>query len=146
MLAKLPKAKPDIRALQSLWYKKLKDEGFRDIEKNPDLLNQWDSSYFQTHYNPDTFQAKQIYFYRAKHFLDAYPFPHPIQKKIWSMHSDGIGVRQIAISIGDDPYLSLPLWHHSLGSVSNKDRVNELLQPLKKAFMLWLRSYVDGDL
>lgn len=137
---KVPKS--DYKALKALWYQKLKNEGFKDIEsaQNSDLLNQWDSAYFQLRYDPDSFAAKESYFYRARQFLEIHDFKHPIQKQIWKLHSDGLGIRQIAIHIGIDPYLSLPLFGKTIAGSTYKDGIAEILNPLKKVFFEWMNS------
>lgn len=131
MLSHHKKAPTDLKALQAIWYEKLKDTGFQDIERrNGELLNQWDSAYFQLRYDPETFSAKETYFYRARQFLNEHLFLHPVQEEIWRLHCEGLGVRQIAIHIGAHPHL---------GGATNKDRVAELLRPIRKEFMQKLR-------
>lgn len=147
MLSHHKKAPTDLKALTAIWYQRLKDEGFHDIEsrKDPNMLNQWDSAYFQLRYDPDSFAAKESYFYRAQQFLQVHSFRHPIQKEIWRLHSEGQGVRQIATHIGEDLYLSLPLFAKTINGSTYKDGVAEILNPLKKAFFEWMNAERSND-
>ncbi len=85
----------ELKALTALWYKKLKDTGFQEIESGP-YLKEWHAHYFQTRITPDLFQVKQQYFISASHFLITYTFETDLEKQIWQLHSEGKSYREIA--------------------------------------------------
>jgi len=90
---------PELKALQKHWYKKLKDEGFNDIEdtNSPrELLKQWHSTYFYRHYTVETFQDKQDYWRTCSRFLHSHTFQTVHEKKVWELYCDGQSLRQIA--------------------------------------------------
>lgn len=87
--------KKEFKELQSEWYNKLKDSGFKDIEQEDGNLKIWNSSFFQRRYPPDVFIAKASYYRMAEHFLNAYAFSAPIDKLVWELHSNGISYRGI---------------------------------------------------
>lgn len=119
---------PKARLLSLLreWDKRLRQSGFRDVEsrdkKTGELrLTAWDSYYFKIRNSPDIFEIKQEYYYRAGQFLNSYKFISQTDKHIWEMHSQGIGLRQIAKSLKD------------LGIRTNKDYVANIVKRLKRA-------------
>ncbi len=82
--------------LKSLWYKKLADSGFTDIENSEGLLNTWASE--PRSYNTVlSSESKQEYYRLAGHFLHDYKFANTTDKIIWQYHSDGISHRDIVI-------------------------------------------------
>lgn len=96
----------NFKKIQKEWYDKLKKEGFEDIEdvhEKTEYIRIWHSSYFQTKYHPQVFEAKRTYYELAGQFLEASPhfrfelyFQCEIEKTIWEMHAQGIPVRTIA--------------------------------------------------
>ena len=117
--------KKTLKSLLKIWDAKLKASGFKDIEKRTKkgelTLNAWDSHYFQARYEPDVFDIKQEYYYKARQFLHSYKFKSQTDKHIWEMHSDGFGLRVIAQSLVDS------------GIRTNKDYVATIVKRLKKA-------------
>lgn len=112
---------PDLKALQKIWYKKLKDSGFVDIEDTnspKEFLKTWHSSYFISRYTPEAFERKQMYYRLCSHFLWAYPFESNLEREIWRMHSDGIPLREIATQL------------RSKKIKLNKDNVNKIIVKL----------------
>lgn len=81
----------DFKTLQKMWYQRLKDDGFIDIENK-----EWHSRYFVTQYSPVQFANKQEYFRRAQIFLHEFPFKNRRDRKIWRLHSEGFTLREIA--------------------------------------------------
>lgn len=89
----------DLKALQKLWYEKLKLTGFVDIEDTSsprEYLKTWHSSYFIHRHTPESFQSTQDYYRRASQFLYEYPYFKRMEKKVWALHTDGISMREIA--------------------------------------------------
>lgn len=93
---------PEFRKLQRDWYKKLKEDGFEDIEdtnSKEEFLKEWHSSSFQLSHDPATFEAKQEYFYLATKFLSSYQFPTEVERIIWTLHAEGKSLREIAVDL-----------------------------------------------
>lgn len=86
------------RELRSLWYKKLREHGFKDIEQNDEdeHLYQWDSIRFKGADAVRRYTTKSEYYRRAGMFLHDYNFAKTEDKLIWEKHSSGISVRNIA--------------------------------------------------
>jgi len=87
-----------LKALQKIWYKKLKDDGFVDIEEfheNPFLKNS-ESTYFFRRYTPEEYAEKEEYYSCARRFLYRYSFETKLDREVWHLHSEGIGYREIA--------------------------------------------------
>lgn len=86
----------EFKALQARWNKKLEDEGFQDIE-TPDgrLKGISHADFFKAHYNQIDAQAKQEYYRCAGYFLYEYKFKNQLERKIWELHVEGIGIREI---------------------------------------------------
>lgn len=87
------------KALRDEWYKKLKEQGFEDIEdiNSPrEMLKTWHSRDFARRFNEDRFSAKQEYFLAAVHLLERFKFETALDKEIWTLHADGKSLREIA--------------------------------------------------
>lgn len=89
------------KGLRVSWYKKLKENGFIDIEEaDRDTLQQWDCAYYQNRYTPDEFQAKQRYYELAGRLLHIEnEFWTDKEKSIWRLHSEGLTIREIAVIV-----------------------------------------------
>lgn len=97
----------EFKALQSLWYSKLKESGFEDIEdaqKKGEPLKRWDSTQFQRERARHSFDSKQTYYDRAGTLLETYAFESELDRQIWAMHSEGEAIRKIAKA------LDLKIW------------------------------------
>ncbi len=98
------------RLLRDRWYKKLKEEGFREIEdvnSNKEFLIDWHSQFFQFKYTPQEFLEKQRYFQMTRDFLYMHKFKSKRDKQIWFLHSEGLSCMEIANKIS----LSKPRVH-----------------------------------
>jgi len=82
--------------LKAKWYKKLKDSGFEDAEYDDNTLRVWHSYRFIDKHEPLTAETKEEYYRMSGHFLNEYKFQDKTDKFIWSKHSAGVGVREIA--------------------------------------------------
>lgn len=106
------------KALRDEWYAKLKQSGFDDIEdvNSPrEMLKQWHSIWFHTTSDPLHFKCKHRYFRMAEQFLNNFRFRSHIEKKIWSLHVEGLSLREIGSEVG-----------------LNKDKVNKIVLRFKK--------------
>lgn len=93
--------------LKNIWYKKLKDSGFKDIEdpKCPDgntqafsyrRLKKEDEIRISTR-----LEAKKEYYYLGYQFLHSHKFESELHRIIWNYHVEGIGVRNTAKLLRD---------------------------------------------
>lgn len=99
-MKKTAKKKPDLAQLKREWYKKLKKEGFDDIEADETRLKTWSSGtgspYRNTYkYKENMFDAKADYYRLAEHFLNEHRFKNNTERTIWEYHANGIGFRSI---------------------------------------------------
>lgn len=86
------------------WYKKLKESGFDDVEQDEDNLKEWTSSkLYRGQNNGASFEHIQVtrssreeYYRLAGYFLYDHEFKTPLEKEIWTYHSDGKSLREIA--------------------------------------------------
>jgi uncharacterized protein YerC len=90
----------DLKKLQKKWYKKLKDDGFVDIEEHEsghNRLHRWDSHYFQRRYTPDTFNAVTEYFHMMDDLYLTYDFEgNERNKRIMDLHRKGCTYSEIS--------------------------------------------------
>lgn len=110
-------AQPDeeFKHLEKLWYGKLKEEGFDDIEcthHSKRLLKEWDFNFFRNTFNPLKYESTLSYYSQAREFLVhenililigvivPSPFKSAIQRKVWELHCEGYSEREIAEKIG----------------------------------------------
>lgn len=94
------------RQLQKVWYLKLEETGFEDAEdtnSENEFLKTWHSSYFQTKYDPHSFESKRDYYDCALEFLHRnYQnhqyglFEYNQESRIWELHCEGLSLREIA--------------------------------------------------
>lgn len=91
------------KVLQAQWDKKLKEDGFVDIETrygDEILLKRYDSNYF-THKShgwrgADNHQAHAQYFREARHKMWTFKFRDEHDKTVWWLHANGLYNREIA--------------------------------------------------
>lgn len=84
----------DFKKLKAEWYSKLKDSGFKDIEKKSGQLTRGaprldDRAQVQV-------EAIESYYRMARIFLIEYKFEDEIQKTVWELHSEGVSTRDIS--------------------------------------------------
>lgn len=83
-----------VKALKDIWYKKLEDAGFDDIEQDEEKLKVWSTIFF-ARYNKTTVDAKIMYAQMAENFLREYRFDSDLDKVIWEYHSTNLSYRDI---------------------------------------------------
>lgn len=94
----------ELKKLQTKWYAKLKKEGFKDVEQPDGNLKVWHSYFFKVHHNETVYQAKEDYYRKAGHFLHEHIFQDSREKLIWTLHTDGISVRNIVKALHKKRY------------------------------------------
>ncbi len=92
----------DFQLLQDKWYAKLKKSGFEDAEKDEQSLKQYSSGLMGTQRESYSvrkvyYDSVQDYYIMAEHFLNEHKFKSN-ERTIWSLHSQGISARDIALS------------------------------------------------
>lgn len=80
----------EFKQLRKVWYEKLKQEGFEDIEKNDFELRH------PTRALPRDAESIAIYYKKARALLEQFPFESKRNKVIWFLHSDGVEGSEIA--------------------------------------------------
>lgn len=134
----------DFNDLQSVWYKKLEESGFNDIEEqypesNKAFLKTWDSHYFKSDchgfYGAEFYRIKADYYYYAAQYLHQGVFDSEIEKEIWSLHSDGFGVRKSAEKLNEKFLGGRPL---------TRDKVWRIVKRLRLNMRAFLRMEGDG--
>lgn len=89
-------SRKEFAALKKLWYAKLKDSGFYDLEtfNNKYIRKMWNGSLVSTRMRRD---AKQDYYLLAGRWTHTYEnFRSDAEKEIWSLYADGLSTHQIA--------------------------------------------------
>lgn len=89
-----PSQPKDLKALQKIWYEKLKKSGFKDAER-PDGRFHLCASSLPSRYNSTFFAAREEYFRLAGQLLHEYPFESTSQMLVWRLHSEGLSIREI---------------------------------------------------
>lgn len=86
----------DFIQLKALWYKKLKDTGFKDIETFSGYIKDWPSQRIQRDFSPEKIQERQEYFRAASQLYWEHEFDSVLEKSIWQLHCEGKSYREIS--------------------------------------------------
>ena len=90
----------EFKELEKVWYEKLKEEGFEDIENlsvESRTLKTWSNRFhIDKKYQADLEIAQQIYYEQARALIETETFYNEGWKKIWELHSEGMPEREIA--------------------------------------------------
>lgn len=90
-------------ALQKIWYDKLKETGFYDIEKPSGILKaeiyhvEWKKALNER-------ESREAYRDWAQTFLNRYRFKSELEKRVWECHCDGLSIRETAKALGQTRY------------------------------------------
>jgi hypothetical protein len=89
--------KKELQELKNLWYKKLENEGFKDIEAKDGRLKTWSYSVSRIAYKYKDLirDSKTQYYQLAEHFLNEYKFKSNFERIVWEYHSTGLGYQNI---------------------------------------------------
>lgn len=110
----------EFKALQDKWYKKLKQEGFEDIERAGGALKTDPMQNIKTFYDQGSFEAKQSYHSSVGYFLHHHKFTSEKERLIWEYHSNGVSIRDTVEFL------------RKKGFKTYKRQVHEILQNLVK--------------
>lgn len=94
----------ELQKLKTLWYKKLKRSGFEDIEnKHGDFKVTSYTRIAASKNNGVDYETLKVkrsaaeeYYRMAGMFLHDHTFEFSRERRIWSMHCEGVGVRDIS--------------------------------------------------
>lgn len=86
------------KELQKLWYKKLEDTGFFDIEAKETTFRSHRYGRGKRHgqYSNTWQDSKRYYYDLATSFLNEHEFESPLERVIWEYHANSISTRNIA--------------------------------------------------
>ena len=105
--------------LKKKWYTKLEKSGFNDIETDENHMKEWDSSFF-ARYNIHSVAAKTEYYRLAGQFLHQHEFSSDKEKKIWTLHCEGLSVYQISDKMSRSKSSSKSSIHLVVQRLANK--------------------------
>lgn len=108
-----------LKKLQNQWYKKLKTQGFEDIEYDSQHLKSYALSWSSV--EPEVFKANQRYYELAGQLLESHPFESIKDKTIWRYHTQGLTEREIGRRVG----LSQPSVEYILNKLRKYITTNE---------------------
>ena len=111
----------DLKKLQKIWYDKLAEEGFNDIEdtsteRRP--LKNWDVNFFRNQ-GYEAIITKHTttldYFKHAEALLEKYQFKNDGHRLVWELHCKGFKEREIAELVG---IYKKSMVHHIIAPIS----------------------------
>lgn len=96
MPPKKPKAPlTEYDKIRAVWYKRLEEDGFYDIEQDDNNLKVWSLSFVRK--RPlELMESREAYYHMARKFLNDYAFADAKERYIWEQHAEGFGTREIA--------------------------------------------------
>lgn len=116
--------KTEFNKLKALWYKKLEESGFTDIEQDEIYLKRGVSVIDPRRI---TWQSQAEYYHMATNFLNDHRFRSNLEKVMWEYRSEGMSIRDIAITLSKA--LTKPIPRMSAWRI-----INRLEQLMKKRY------------
>ncbi len=109
-------SRADFKKLQGVWYRKLAETGFVDLEKGDKFRSQgWMAGRFQFEYtaSPTKWNTKEEYYRLCGVFLHANVFQGHHQRRVWELHTEGMSDLKIAkrLSSPQRKLTRLYIWH-----------------------------------
>lgn len=95
-MAKKPQS---LNELKKIWYKKLEESGFEDLEADETRMKKSLQTIFNRKSVTEQYggwQAKAAYYQMCDRFLLEHPFTTELEKAIWEYHTNAISFRDIA--------------------------------------------------
>lgn len=96
----MAKKQQNYKKLKEFWYKKLKRNGFNDIESDEEHLKVWAWNISHTtKYGKNSVQwasSKAEYYHMAAQFLNDHKFETNRERVIWEYHANAISCRDIS--------------------------------------------------
>lgn len=91
---------PAFRRLKAEWDARLANSGFVDIERQDEERFKRLRALAR---DPVENSARELYYSRASEFLHTNDWPAAIDRVIWSLHTEGLAVRKIAVEVERHP-------------------------------------------
>lgn len=92
-------AKSELEKLQKVWYKKLKDTGFKDMEDPNGPRNGGRGAPRVDNITDMQQEMIREYYSRARQFLQEHTFEDAVDRFVWEHFSEGTSVREISIKL-----------------------------------------------
>lgn len=105
-------SKPNLQQLQQKWYRKLEEQGFKDIEDTQGRLKTWTGHALHDefaeplpeHHRKESSKihktSQQEYYRLVGQFLFDKEFPNKEYRKVWQLHAEGKSYKEIAGIVG----------------------------------------------
>lgn len=114
------------KELQELWYKKLEDAGFRDVETPAGYFKQESISGILD------VSSKMRYFQLAGQFLYEYKFKSKFERIVWVKHASGLSFREMTTELKAEGF-----------KTANKDGINAIVKRLSKEMLARFNNEED---
>lgn len=96
----MSRKKTEYERVRDVWYKRLKDEGFVDIEHSDGSINSGVPRGISGQ-DPELRELTEEYYNMATQFLNDHEFESELDKVIWEYHTNGLSPRNIAKVLND---------------------------------------------
>lgn len=103
---KVPKLSlKQLNELTEVWYKKLEDEGFQDIERRNKRYMKRESTNIAMNYSQDT----EEYYRKARQFMFSEQFQElpSLDQDVWGLHAEGYSYDQILTTLNKSNNLTM---------------------------------------
>lgn len=126
MSTKRPKGRPkkqkSYKELRKIWYKKLADEGFNDIEWGSP-----DSGYLTWTPKPnsaDEMRERQTYYRMCERYLQNYQYLRGKDRFIWKLHCKGCTYKEITDTYNKHYKIKVSIWkiHQAVQKILERAR------------------------
>ncbi len=87
--------KDEFQKLQAQWYKKLEEDGFKDIEQADGKLKTWSSRFVHDRVQ-ELGEEREPYYALCTQFLNEHLFDNRFEQIIWEYHTNGLSSKEIA--------------------------------------------------
>ena len=94
----------ELEDLRLEWYAKLKQEGFKDIERFDEAMKTDAGNNIQTRQTLSSYDIKSEYYRIAGHFLHDHKFENEFDRKVWEQHCEGISIRSMEVTLSTYRY------------------------------------------
>ena len=91
----MTKKKTEYQEQKEIWYKRLKDDGFKDLEHDDGTINIGVPRSMQGQ-DAELRQLVQDYYCMCYYFLNSHRFENELEKVVWEYHTEGLSVRDIS--------------------------------------------------
>lgn len=115
-----------LKELEKVWYAKLKQSGFEDIEdeRYPDKpLKSYSSDLIESKPSRRKNFFKRTtadYYALARRLLETFQFESTLHKRIWSLHCEGLSKRQIEAKLREENVFRVYATRYRNGKISRE--------------------------